>query len=189
MRTVFALAITALIFAFSGWLFAAVLPAPAAWILAGVVAAIELIGAAKNGTGSGLRALIKLNLTLLAWPAAALLMQYAGVVADRPARIALAAAVASAAGIAASRHGSGADSQRLWSVIAAVSIPLYAVLHTIALHTLDPLALSASCLAAGVAVLVARGALVWPDDHRAWMLVGAAVAGAAAALCAVPLVI
>jgi len=188
MKTLFTILVTVLIYFAAAWLFAAVLPAPAAWSFAVVVAAIEFIGASKNGIGSGLRALIKLDLTLLAWPAAALALQFASV-ADRPARIALAAAVASAAGIAASRHGSGADSQRLWSVVAAVAIPLYALLHTIALPVLDPLALTAACIAAGIAVLVARSALVWPDDHRAWLAIGAAACGAAAAICAVPLVL
>lgn len=176
-----------LTFAVAGWLLLQVLPVPAAWALAAVLAGIELVGG-RGSSGAGLRAVARLDATLLAWPAAALLLTYAGV-ADRDARIALAAAVAAAAGVAAARHGSGADSNRLWSVVAAVAIPAYAMLHTISLPVLDPLALTGSCLAAAVAVLVARSAIVWPPHQRAALAVGAAVAGAAALLCAVPLVL
>ncbi|MBW8075263.1 MULTISPECIES: hypothetical protein [Metallibacterium] len=174
-------------FAAAGWLLLQVLPVPAAWALAGVLAGIELVGG-RGSSGAGLRAVLRLDATLLAWPAAALLLTYAGV-HDRDARIALAAAVAAAAGVAASRHGSGADSNRLWSVVAAVAIPVYAMLHTISLPALDPLALAGSCLAAAVAVLVARSAIVWPPLQRQALLAGAAVAGAAAAICAIPLVL
>ncbi|MHB1537484.1 MAG: hypothetical protein ACYCYN_03095 [Solirubrobacteraceae bacterium] len=176
-----------LTFAVAGWLLLQVLPVPAAWALAGVLAAIELVGG-RGSSGAGLRAVLRLDATLLAWPLAALLLTYADV-ADRDARIALAAAVAAAAGVAAARHGSGADSNRLWSVVAAVCIPLYAMLRTISLPVLDPLALAGSCLAAAVAVLVARSAIVWPPLQRAALLAGAAACGAAAAICAVPLVL
>jgi len=174
-----------LTFALAGWLLLQVLPVPAAWALAAVIAGIELVGG-RGSSGAGLRAVLSLDATLLAWPLAALALAYAGI-ADRDARIALAAAVAAAAGIAAARHGSGADSNRLLSVGAACLIPLYALAHTIALPTLDPLALAGSCLAAAVAVLVVRGALVWPRDHQQLLLIGAAACGAAAALCAIPL--
>lgn len=176
-----------LTFAVAGWLLLQVLPVPAAWALAAVLTGIELIGG-RGSSGAGLRAVLRLDATLLTWPLAALLLTYAGI-ADRDARIALAAAVAAAAGVAAARHGSGADSNRLWSVVAACLIPLYAMLHTIAAPVLDPLALAGSCLAACVAVLVARSAIVWPPRQRAALLAGAAVAGAAAAICAIPLVL
>lgn len=172
-------------FAAAGFLLLQVLPAPAAWILAAVVAGIEIFG---SGSGSGLRSILQLDATLLAWPAAALALAYAGV-QDRDARISIAAAAAAAVGVAASRHGSGADSSRLWSVVAAVSIPLYAMAHTIAAPTLDPLAMTGSCAAAVVAALVARSAIVWPPAQRRMLLAGVAAATAGAVLCALPLVI
>jgi len=188
MKMLLTLAISVLVFYAAALLFHAVLPAPAAWVLAAIVALIELVGAARNGIGSGLRALVRVDLTLLVWPAAALLLQFAGM-SDRPARIALAAAVASAAGIAASRHGSGAESQRLYTVLAAIGIPLYAVIHVIVQPVDDPLALAAAALAGVVAALVVRGALVWPDPHRRWLLLCAAACGASALICAVPVLI
>ena len=170
----------------AAWLSAQVLPMPVAAALAFIIAAAELIGSAKNGAGGGLRAVLALDLVLLAWPLAALALRYAGV-ADRPTRIALSAAVAAAAGLAATRHGSGMDSRRLWSILAALAIPMYAMAHTIALPAIDPPAMAASCLAAGVAILVARAGNVWPREHRALMLYAAGAAGVAGLLCALPM--
>ena len=167
----------------AAWLFMQVLPTPAAVALAIVIALIELIGSLKNGAGAGLRAVLALDLVLLAWPLTAWALLYAGV-ADRPTRIALAAAVAAAAGLAATRHGSGMDSRRLWSIVAALAIPTYAMLHTIILYSLDPPAMASASLAAGVAILVARAGNVWPREHRELMLWAAGAAGVAGLACA-----
>ena len=172
-------------FAAAGWLLLQVLPVPAAWALAAAVAGIEIFG---SGSGSGLRSILTLDATLLAWPVAALALSLAGV-ADRDARIAFAAAVAAAVGVAASRHGSGGDSSRLWSVIAAVGIPLYALMHTIAAPVIDPLTMAGACLAAGVAALVARSAVIWPPAQRAALAAGAAACGVAGVICIAALVI
>lgn len=166
----------------AAWLFVQVLPTPAAVALAIVIALIELIGSLKNGAGAGLRAVLALDLVLLAWPLTALVLLYAGV-ADRPTRVALAAAVAAAAGLAATRHGSGMDSRRLWSIVAALAIPAYAMAHTIILPYIDPPAMAAACLAAGVAILVARAGNVWPREHREVMLWAAGAAGVAGLVC------
>ena len=168
----------------AAWLFMQVLPVPAAVALAIVIALIELAGSLKSGAGAGLRAVLALDLVLLAWPLTAWVLLYAGV-ADRPTRIALAAAVAAAAGLAATRHGSGMDSRRLWSIVAALAIPMYAMAHTIILPVLDPPAMASACLAAGVAILVARAGNVWPKEHRDLMLYAAGAAGVAGLVCAV----
>ena len=167
----------------AAWLFIQVLPVPAAVTLAILIAFIELIGSLKNGAGAGLRAVLTLDAVLLAWPLTALVLLYAGV-ADRPTRVALAAAFAAAAGLAATRHGSGMDSRRLWSLVAALAIPGYAMLHTIILPVLDPAAMAAACLAAGIAIIVARAGNVWPREHRDLMLWAAGAAGVAGLVCA-----
>ena len=169
----------------AAWLFVQVLPVPAAVTLAILIAFIELIGSLKNGAGAGLRAVLTLDLVLLAWPLTAWVLLYAGV-ADRPTRVALAAAVAAAAGLAATRHGSGMDSRRLWSLVAALAIPTYAMAHTIILPIIDPPAMASACLAAGVAILVARAGNVWPKEHRGLMLWAASAAGVAGLACALP---
>lgn len=170
----------------AAWLFMQVLPEPAAVILAIVIAIIEFAGSLKNGAGAGLRAVLALDLVLLAWPLTAWALTYAGV-ADRPTRVALAAAVAAAAGLAATRHGSGMDSRRLWSIVAALAIPTYAMARTIILPVLDPPAMASASLAAGVAILVARAGNVWPREHRDLMLYAAGAAGVAGLLCALPM--
>ena len=166
----------------AAWLFMQVLPTPAAVTLAIVIAAVELIGSMKNGAGTGLRAVLTLDLVLLAWPLTSLALMYAGV-SDRPTRIALAAAVSAAAGLAATRHGSGMDSRRLWSIVAALAIPMYAMLHTIVLPAIDPPAMASACLAAGVAILVARAGNVWPREHRDLMFWAAGAVGVAGLVC------
>lgn len=170
----------------AAWLFVQVLPTPAAVALAIIIAIIEFAGSLKNGAGAGLRAVLALDLVLLAWPLTSLALLYAGV-SDRPTRIALASAAAAAAGLAATRHGSGMDSRRLWSIVAALAIPMYAMAHTIVLPVLDPPALASACLAAGIAILVARAGNVWPREHRDLMLYAAGAAGVAGLLCALPM--
>ena len=172
----------------AAWLFIQVLPVPAAVALAIIIAVIELFGSMKNGAGAGLRAVLALDLVLLAWPLTAWVLLYAGVT-DRPTRIALAAAAAAAAGLAATRHGSGMDSRRLWSIVAALAIPTYAMLHTIILYSLDPPAMASASLAAGVAILVARAGNVWPAEHRNLMVWAAGAAGVAGLACALPMLI
>jgi hypothetical protein len=166
----------------AAWLFMQVLPTPAAVTLAIIIAVIEFAGSLKNGAGAGLRAVLALDLVLLAWPLTALALTYAGV-SDRPTRIALSAAAAAAAGLAATRHGSGMDSRRLWSIVAALAIPMYAMAHTLILPVLDPPAMASACLAAGVAILVARAGNVWPREHRDLMIWAAGAAGVAGLIC------
>ena len=50
----------------AAWLFIQVLPTPAAVALAIIIAVIELFGSLKNGAGAGLRAVLTLDLVLLA---------------------------------------------------------------------------------------------------------------------------
>ena len=77
------------------------------------------------------------------------------------------------------------DSRRLWSIVAALAIPGYAMLHTIILPGIDPPAMASACLAAGVAILVARAGNVWPKEHREMLMYAAGAAGVAGLAVAV----
>ena len=77
------------------------------------------------------------------------------------------------------------DSRRLWSIVAALAIPAYAMAHTIVLPAIDPPAMASACLAAGVAIIVARAGNVWPKEHRELMFWAAGAAGVAGLVCAV----
>ena len=176
LRLVLAFAIAAIGYVYFG----AVLPRPAATGLALFLAAIELFGPMLGGrAGISLLTLAKLGIGVLMWPGVAWLIVWTGYVPDPIARVALAAAVASAIGIFAAGHGQGHEHARLLAVIVSLALPAYAV--TLALFDPSPLGVAAACLAVGVGVMVARLAWVWPRRHEELMLTGAGVAFAAAA--------
>jgi len=170
MRFLLRLFLASLIFAFGWALFREVLPVPAACGVAIVLALAELAAPAiaRSGAGNvggGLRLLVRLGATLITWPIAAWALDVAGL-ADRPARIAIAAAIASAGGVMAAGHGSGKDTARLWAVVAAAAVPVYALMQALACAPVDPLAVTCACGAVAIALLVTRQAIVWPLEHE-----------------------
>lgn len=172
-------------------LFSSVLPITAAAIFAGVLAVAELFGGwvgGNSGAGGGIRALLSAGATLVAWPLASVALQWGGFV-DRPARIAVAAAVAAAFGVLAAGHGAGRETARLWAVVAASGVALYSLIAALMFAPLDPMALSAGAAAVGVAVLVARQSLVWPDRHERVLLFAGVAAFIAASVCLVPVIL
>lgn len=191
MRFLLRLFLASLIFAFGWALFREVLPVPAACVVAIVLALAELaapaIARSGAGVGGGLRLLLRLGATLIAWPIAAWVLDVAGL-ADRPARIAIAAAIASAGGVMAAGHGSGKDTARLWAVVAAAAVPVYALMQALVCAPVDPLAVACACGAVAIALLVTRQAIVWPLEHER-VLAGAAGAVTLAGVFAGTLVI
>ena len=169
MRTFLAVAIAALIGILAAWLFAGVLPLPVAAVLGIVVGVIELIGSAR---GQSVRALMRIDALILAWPIAAAVLYFAGF-QDRGLRIAIAGGIAAIfAGIAAGR-GSGDDDSRMRVAILSVVIVAYALLRTL-VQPLDPWALVAASAAAAVPLLiVSGGAIVLPRTHKTALRVAA----------------
>ncbi|HEU0276248.1 MAG TPA: hypothetical protein VFQ95_00275 [Rhodanobacteraceae bacterium] len=100
-------------------------------------------------------------------------------VPDRGVRIGLAAAVAAAVGMLASRHGSGRDSARLVTLIFAMLIPLYAALRAVFAGGAG--AMAVACLAVAVAALTASLGNVWPDGYERKFTAAAGIALCAAA--------
>lgn len=86
----------------AGLLFGLVLPPIAAWSLAAIIGVIELVGASR---GQSIRALMRIDFVLLAWPFAALLLDLAGV-PSRGLRITAAAGIAALVGAMAAGRGS-----------------------------------------------------------------------------------
>ncbi|MGA7436500.1 MAG: hypothetical protein WBW32_00060 [Luteibacter sp.] len=192
MRILLRLFLASLIFALSWALFREVLPVSAACAVAIVLALAELTAPAiaRSGAGNiggGLRLFVRLGATLIAWPIAAWALDTAGL-RDRPARIAIAAAVASAVGVMAAGHGSGKDTVRLWAVVAAAAVPCYALMQGLVTDPVDPLAVACGCGAVAVSLLVARQAIIWPIGHER-ALAFAAVAATFAGLFASALLI
>lgn len=193
MRILFRLFFASLIFA-CGWaLFREVLPIPAACVVAIILAVAELIAPAvsrtgtQSGMGGGVRLFARLGGSLITWPLAASALAAAGLT-DRPARIAVAAIVASAVGVIAAGHGSGRDTVRLWAVVAAVAVPVYALAQALVTTPADPLAIACGCIAVSVALLVARQSIVWPMQHERVMALAAAtcaLAGGVAGMLAI----
>ncbi len=177
MRTFFAIAVAALIGVLAAALFAGVLPLPIAAVLGAVVGVIELVGSAR---GQSIRALLRVDALLLAWPAAAAVLWLADV-ADRGLRIAIAGGIAAIfAGIAAGR-GSGDDDSRMRIAILSVLIVGYAIMRNF-VQPLDPWALVAASAAAAVPLLtISSGAIVLPRTHKAALRVGAYLCVLAAA--------
>ena len=193
MKTLLRLFLASLIFVGAYWLFAQVQPMPVAAVIAALLALAELFepmiaGRSGGGAGGGLRLFVRLGGTLISWPAFALLLQYAGM-ADRPLRITIAAAAASGAGVLAAGHGSGRDTARLWAVIAAAVVPLDALLQALMSAPLDTLAVAAGAGGIAVALLVARQAIVWPNEHGRLLLACAGACACAGALVALPAIV
>lgn len=191
MRFLFRLFLASLIWVLGYWLFSSVLPIPAAAVVAAVLALAELFGGGvgrRGGAGGGLRLLIATGSTLISWPASALGLQWLGI-ADRPARIAIAAGAAAVLGVFAAGHGSGKESRRLWAVLAAGAIPLYALIAALLISPPDPLALASGAAAIGVALVVAKQAIVWPTNHETALGIAASAAFISAGLCVLPLFI
>ena len=177
MRTFFAIAIAAAIGILAGWLFALVVPLPVAVVLGLVVGIVELVGSAR---GQSIRALMRVDALILAWPAAAAVLYFAGM-QDRGLRISIAAGVAAIfAGIAGGRS-SGEDDARMRIAILSVLIVAYALLRTL-VQPMDPWALVAASAAAAVPLLtISGGAIVLPRTHKLALRVGAYLCGLAAA--------
>ena len=188
MRFMLRLFLASLFFIAGYWYFAAVQPNPGALLFGIGIALAELFEpaiAGRAGAGGGLRLFVRLGATLLAWPAFALALEYAGM-ADRPLRITVAAAAASAAGVLAAGHGSGRDTVRLWAVIAAAAVPLDALLQALMSQPLDHLAIAAGAGAVAVSALAARQSIVWPHEHSRLLLACAGACGIAGLLVALP---
>ena len=170
MRTFFALAISVALAALAAALFALVLPLPVAVVLGVVVGVIELVGSAR---GQSIRALMRVDALILAWPIAAAVLWLAGI-ADRGLRISIAAGIAAVfAGLAAGR-GSGDDDTRMRIAILSVLIVSYALLRNFVQATWDPWALVAASAAAAVPlVMISGGAIVLPRTHKLALRVGA----------------
>jgi hypothetical protein len=165
------------------WLYGQVLSATQARVVALVLALAELFapmivptGRTGMGAGGSIRALLSVGVTFAIWPILAIGLDYVGMV-DRPARIALAAAMAATLGVFAARHGSGRDSLRMQTVLMTVAIPLFAMGQALTCAPLDPLAVALACGGVAVALLVARRAIVWPKRHdrAAMTLAGASL--------------
>ena len=176
MRTFLAVAIAVAIAIFATWLFATVVPLPVAAVLGITVGIIELVGSAR---GQSIRALMRVDALILAWPAAAAVLDFAGM-QDRGLRIAIAGGIAAIfAGIAAGR-GSGDDDARMRIAILSVLIVAYALLRTL-VRPLDPWALVAASAAAAVPLLiVSGGVVVLPRTHKLALRVGAYLCALAA---------
>ena len=193
MRIIPRILIAALIYVATWWLFTQVVPDTPAMVLAAVLALVELFAplvasgtGGRSGPGGGIRALFKMGTSITAWPVLALGLEYAGM-ADRPARIALAAAAAAALGAFAARHGNGRDSMRVQAVLVAVAMPLYGIGQAITVTPLDPLALALACGGIAVALLVARYSILWPRQHEGIAMTLAGACLVAGGLCALPL--
>lgn len=188
MKLMMRLFLASLFFIVCYWLFAQIQPLPVALaigILAALAEIFEPVIAGRSGAGGGLRLFVRLGATLIAWPLFALALQFAGIT-DRPLRIAIAAAAASAAGVLAAGHGSGRDTVRLWAVIAAAVVPVDALLQALLAAPIDHLAVAAGAGGVAVAALVARQAIVWPHEHGRLLLICAAACTCAGALIALP---
>lgn len=177
MRTFFAVAVAALIGVLAAALFSLVVPLPIAAVLGLIVGVIELVGSAR---GQSIRALMRVDALLLAWPGAAFLLYLAGM-QDRGLRIAIAGGIAAVfAGIAAGR-GSGDDDARMRVAILATIICGYALLRVL-VHPLDAWALVAASAAAAVPLLmISGGAIVLPRSHKIVLRAGAYLCVLAAA--------
>jgi hypothetical protein len=158
------------------WLFSQVLPWPLALGVAAVFFAIEVAGSERGGS---IRAAMRIDAVLLAWPIASAAFDLAGV-SERGVRIALAAAVAAALAGVASGRSSGQDDTRMRVLIASSLIVGYALLRALTRSSIDVYALTAGAGAACLQLaVVAGGGVVLPDRHR---LVVWAVSGACATI-------
>jgi hypothetical protein len=156
--------------------FGAVLPRPAAAALAMALAAAELLGpmfSSKGGGGASLRVLVRAGASLLVWPGFAWALVALGL-QDRGARIALAAAAASALGVFAAGHGQGREHARLVTTLVSTAIPVYALAAALVQDT--RIAVAAGCVAVAIAFVTAKLALVWPAHLEETMVAGVVIA-------------
>ena len=163
---------------------------PVALGVAAAVALAELagslaVGSSRGGAGSGLRLMLWLGAPVLAWPIAALAIEWLAPALSQPEAASAAAILAALTGLAAAGHGSGMDSRRNVAVLLAALIPLYALGHAITTAPYDPLAIGLACVSVATAAGVARTVLVLPQDHErmlTWVALACAVAAAIGAL-------
>ena len=156
----------------------------------GIAAAIALaelagsvaIGGSQRGAGSGLRLMFWLGAPVLAWPVAALGIEWLMPALSQPEAASGAAIAAALTGLSAAGHGSGMDSRRNVAVLLAALIPLYVLGRAVTSYPYDPLAIALACLAVAAAALVTRVVVVLPRDHEEMLTVTAAVCGLAAAV-------
>ncbi|WP_136256350.1 hypothetical protein [Metallibacterium scheffleri] len=104
----------------------------------------------------------------------------------QPAAASAAAIVASLTGLMAAGHGSGADARRNVAVLMASLIPLYALGHAVTTTPYDPLSVGLACAAVATACVVARQALVLPQDHERVLVLVASTCAVAAMIGALP---
>jgi hypothetical protein len=188
MKLMFRLFLASLFFVAGYYLYAQIQPlsvALAVGVLVALAEVFEPVIVGRSGAGGGLRLFARLGATLIAWPLFALALEFAGM-ADRPLRIAVAAAAASAAGVLAAGHGSGRDTVRMWAVIAACVVPLDALLQVLLVQPIDHLAIAAGAGAVAVSLLVARQSIVWPQEHSRLLLLCAGACAGTGLLSALP---
>ena len=179
------------VFVATWWLYAHVVSPPAAGFIAGAVALAELagslaVGSSRGGAGSGLRLMFWLGAPVLAWPIAAIGLEWLMPALSQPAAASAAAILAALTGLSAAGHGSGMDSRRNVSVLLAALIPFYALGHAITTTAYDPLAVALACGAVATAAIVARQVLVLPLDHERLLTLVASACAVAAVIGALP---
>lgn len=160
--------------------------------IATAVAAAELagsvaIGGSQGGAGSGLRLMFWLGAPMLAWPVAALGIEWLMPTLTQAEAASGAAIAAALTGLSAAGHGSGQDSRRNAAVLLAALIPLYALSHAVTSPYYDPLAIALACVAVAAAALAARVVVVLPRDHEEMLMVVAVACAVAAAVGALPM--
>ena len=174
------------------WLaYAHVVSPPVAGFIAAGVALAELVGSLAvgrngGGAGSGLRLMIWLGAPILAWPLVAIGIELLMPSLPQPAAASAAAIVASLTGLMAAGHGSGADARRNTAVLLAGVIPLYALGAAVTTTPYNPLAVGLACAAVATACVVARQALVLPQDHERVLVLVASTCAVAAVIGALP---
>lgn len=183
--------LASIVFVVTWWLYAHVTGPVVAGFIAAAVAIAELagslaVGSSRGGAGSGLRLMFWLGAPVLAWPVAALGIEWLIPALSQPEAASGAAILAALTGLAAAGHGSGMDSRRNVAVLLASLIPLYALGHAITGAVYDPLAVGLACAAVATAAGVARMVLVLPQDHERLLTWVASACAAAAVIGALP---
>ena len=168
----------------AGLLFGLVLPPIAAWSLAAIIGVIELVSASR---GQSIRALMRIDFVLLAWPLAAFALDLAGV-PGRSLRITAAAGIAALVGAMAAGRGSGQDDSRLRVALVSALIVGYALLRALTRSQIDPVAVAVGCIACAVPLLVvSAGGMVLPRRHQMWLRYGAIACTWGALIAAMPI--
>ena len=159
--------------------------------IAAAVALAELagslaIGGSQGGAGSGLRLMFWLGAPVLAWPVAALGIEWLMPALSQPEAASGAAIAAALTGLSAAGHGSGMDSRRNVTVLLASLIPLYSLGRAVTSYPYDPKAIALACVAVATAALVARVVLVLPRGHEEMLTLVSVACAAAAVVGALP---